>query len=118
MWWERHGATPVKANQLAEPVKAIADPQGRGRQYLATFLSVLAGTHAAGFVLTRQEPAGKWAAATYALTKAERAGPMGHRTHRTDRPNSAALGAPMSPMGPMPDALDSGAVPPGAEAEI
>ena len=118
VWWERHGATPVKANQLAEPVKAIADPQGRGRQYLATFLSGLAGTHAAGFVLTRQEPAGKWAAATYALTKAERAGPMGHRTDRTDRPNSAALGAPMSPMGPMPDALDSGAVPPGAEAEI
>ena len=118
VWWERHRATPVKANQLAEPVKAIADPQGRGRQYLATFLSGLAGTHAAGFVLTRQEPVGKWAAATYALTKAERVGPMGHRTYRTDRPNSAALGAPMSPMGPMPDALDSGAVPPGAEAEI
>jgi hypothetical protein len=48
-------ASPVKANHLAEPVKAIADPQGRGRQYLATFLSGLAGTHAAGFVLTRQE---------------------------------------------------------------
>ncbi len=68
-WWEHHGATPVKANDLAEPVKAIADPQGRGRQYLATFVSGLAGTHAAGFVLTRQEPAGKWTAATYALSQ-------------------------------------------------
>ena len=69
-WWEHHGSTPIKADQIAEPVKAIADPQRRGRQYLATFLSGLAGTHAAGFVLTRQDPAGKWTAATYALTKA------------------------------------------------
>jgi hypothetical protein len=47
---------PIKASNLAEPVKAIGDPQGRGRQYLATFLSGLANTRAAGFVLTRQEP--------------------------------------------------------------
>jgi hypothetical protein len=90
-------------------VKAIADPLGRGRQYLATFLSGLAGTHAAGFVLTRQEPAGKWTAATYALTIAAAIGPIGHRTHRTDRPGSMAPPAPirpMSPMVPMPDALD------------
>ena len=78
-WWEHHGPAPIKANQLAEPVKAIVDPQGRGRQYLATFLSGLAGTHAAGFVLTRQEPAGKWAAATYALNKPEDVAPTGHR---------------------------------------
>jgi hypothetical protein len=108
----------MKASDLAEPVKSIADPQGRGRQYLATFLSGLAGTHAAGFALTRQEPAGKWAAATYALTKAEPTSPIGHRTHRTDGPNSTAPLAPVSPMGPMPDALDSGAVGPGAEAAI
>ena len=68
---------PIKADQLAEPVKAIADSQGRGRQYLATFLLGLAGTHAAGFVLTRQEPAGKWAAATYALAKPETRAPKG-----------------------------------------
>jgi hypothetical protein len=112
-WWEHHESTPIKANQLAEPVKAIADPQGRGRQYLATFLSGLAGTHAAGFVLTRQEPAGKWTAATYALIKTSPADPMGHRTHRTYRPE----GSPTSPMGPMPDAVE-GAVPPGTEAEL
>ena len=114
-WWEQHGPTPVKANQLAEPVKAIADPQGRGRQYLATFLSGLAGTNAAGFVLTRQEPAGKWAAATYALTEAQ---PLGHRTHRANDPNSTEPGAPVDPMGPMPDDLDGGAVPAGGQAEI
>ena len=117
-WWEHHGATPIKANDLAEPVKAIADPQGRGRQYLATFLSALAGTHAAGFVLTRQEPAGKWTAATYALNKTAPTDTMGHRTHRTYRPDGAADAPSISPMGPMPDALDGADVPPGAEAEI
>ena len=69
VWWEHHGATPVKVSELVEPVKTVADPQGRGRQYLATFIAGLAGTRAAGFVLTRQEPAGKWTAATYALTQ-------------------------------------------------
>jgi hypothetical protein len=115
IWWEQHGAAPIKANQLADTVKAIIDPQGRGRQYLATFLSGITGTHAAGFVLTRQEPAGKWAAATYVLTKAAPLGVTGHRTDRTDRPYPEA---PMSPMGPMPDAIDGDVVPPGAETEI
>jgi hypothetical protein len=118
IWWEHHEATPLKANQLADPVKAIADPHGRGRQFLATFLSGLAGTHAAGFVLTRQEPAGKWAAATYQLTKAEPAGAIRHRPHRTDEFNSPEPVAPVRPMGPMPDDLDGGAVPAGTEAEI
>jgi hypothetical protein len=116
-WWEHHGTAPVTANQLAAPVKTIADPQERGRQYLATFLSGLAGTHAAGFVLTRQQSAGKWTAATYQLTEAGPDGPTGHRTDRTDRPGATSPTASVSPMGPMPHALD-GAVPPGAETEI
>jgi hypothetical protein len=117
VWWEQHGATPVKVNQLAEPVKAVADPQGRGRQYLATYVAGLAGTRAAGFVLTRQEPAGKWTAATYALAQDVPSKPMGHRTHRTDKPDGATPEPPMTPMGPMPDAID-GAVPAGSETEI
>jgi hypothetical protein len=117
VWWEHHGATPVKVNELLEPVKAVADPQGRGRQYLATFVAGLADTHAAGFVLTRQESAGKWTAATYALTQAAPTGPIGHRTHRTDRPDDMARPAPDSPMGPMPDDIDT-AIPAGAETEI
>jgi hypothetical protein len=71
-WWKHHGAAPVTASQLADAVKGIADPHKRGRQYLATYLSRLAGTHVAGFVLTRQEPAGKWTAATYALARQQR----------------------------------------------
>jgi hypothetical protein len=105
-WWEHHKADPTKASDLAEPVKAIADPQGRGRQYLAAFLAQLAGTRAAGFVLNRQDPAGKWTAITYALTNAVPADPVGHRTHRTDGPYGATSEQPMTPMGPMPDALE------------
>lgn len=118
VWGQHHGAAPMKVNDLAEPVKAIADPQGRGRQYLARIVQGLAGTRAAGLVLLRQEPAGKWAAATYALTSAAPTDPIGHRAHRTDGPNGPAPVSPMSPMSPMPDGVDGGAVPPGTETEI
>jgi hypothetical protein len=77
-WHERHGSSPTTVNQLDDSVKKIADSHERGRQYLATFLSKLVGTYAAGFVLTRQEPAGKWGAHTYALTKTEPTGLKGH----------------------------------------
>jgi putative DNA primase/helicase len=62
IWWERHGDWPVAARELHEDVRHAADPQGRGRQYLAAFLERLAGTRMAGFVLTRQPPAGHWGA--------------------------------------------------------
>jgi hypothetical protein len=120
VWWEHHEDAPVKANQLAEPVKAVADPQQRGRQYLATFIAGLSGTHAAGFVLKRQDPAGKWGAATYSLTETATRKQTGHRTDREHEPGSmgsAAPKSPMRPMGPMPNAVDH-AVPPGVEAEI
>jgi hypothetical protein len=67
VWWQHHQRNPVTAAGLADPVKAILDPQGRSRQYLAMRVAGLAGTRAAGFMLTRQESAGKWTAATYAL---------------------------------------------------
>jgi hypothetical protein len=52
-------------------VRQAADPEGRGRQYLASQLEKLVGTRMAGFVLTRQAPAGKWGVATYALRKTD-----------------------------------------------
>lgn len=69
VWWEHHGDAPVTINQLADPVKTMADPQGRGRQYLASFVVGLAGTRAGGFILSRQEAAGRWNAATYVLSE-------------------------------------------------
>ena len=68
-----------------DDVKQVADPQGRGRQYLASRLEKLAGTRMAGFVLTRQVPVGKWGKATYALKKtAEEGDHRGHRGHRVE----------------------------------
>jgi hypothetical protein len=91
IWWQRHRDQPTAVRQLHEDVRQAADPQGRGRQHLASQLEKLAGTRMAGFVLTRQAPAGKWGVATYALQKTGAA--RDHRDHRGDR-SADAPGAP------------------------
>jgi hypothetical protein len=68
MWWQHHGSTPVKVADLHRDIIAIINPQGRGRQYVATKLKTMNGTRTAGYVLSRQEAAGNFAAATYQLT--------------------------------------------------
>jgi hypothetical protein len=68
-WYAHHGEKPTTVANLAEQVRALIDPHGRGRQFVAWRLSQLAGTHAGGFALTRQEAAGKWGASTYALRR-------------------------------------------------
>ena len=68
-WETHHGERSIKAADLAEPVRALIDPQRRGRQYAAARVNKLRDTRAGGFVLTRQEPTGKWGAATYALRR-------------------------------------------------
>jgi hypothetical protein len=66
-WWAAHGPKPVKAADLAESVQMLIDPQGRGPQFIASFLARHTGTRADGYVLTAQKAAGKWGATTYAL---------------------------------------------------
>ena len=66
-WWAHHGSKPIAVNDLAVPLWNIVDPHSRGRQYMAVAIGRLDGTRAAGFVLSRQPPAGRWTAATYAL---------------------------------------------------
>ena len=95
-WWEHHGATPMKAKDLHEAVQKIIDPQGRGRQFLSNKLTSLAGTRAAGFVLTRQAASGKWGTATYALVQPGDG--IGHRDHRDHRDDGTS--APYAPMNP------------------
>jgi hypothetical protein len=81
-WWEHHGPAPIKANDLAEAVKEIADPQGRGRQFLARTIANLTGTRQAGYVLTQSKGLGTRAIATYALKKsASRPNRQGHAGH-------------------------------------
>jgi hypothetical protein len=88
IWWERHQDRPVPVRQLHDDVKEALDPQGRGRQYLTARVEGLTGTRMGGFIFTRQAPAGKWGAATYALKEAdqEHRGHWGHRTDAADPP--------------------------------
>jgi hypothetical protein len=109
MWWKHHGANPVTAAELAEPVRALIDQHGRGRQYIASRLMQMDGTRSGGFVLTRQPAARKWNAATYALTQKEPDATKGiehrtHRDHRDHRDEKTASSRPMPPIGPMPSA--------------
>jgi hypothetical protein len=71
IWWDKHQDRPVTVRELHEEVKEALDPQGRGRQYIAASVERLAGTRVAGFIFTRQAPAGKWGVATYALKKTD-----------------------------------------------
>jgi hypothetical protein len=68
-WWEAHADRPLKAADLAEPVKAVLDPQGRGRQFLARRLQNLEGTRCAGFVLTAQRGEGLRSVTTYQVQR-------------------------------------------------
>jgi len=68
-WHVHQGERPVKASALPEPVRVLVDPQGRGRQHIAARRAQLTGTRAGGFVLTRQEAAGKWGVATYSFVR-------------------------------------------------
>jgi len=90
-WWSAHGATPVSASQLAEPVCEVIDELGKGRQFVASQLAGMEGTRAAGFVLVRQRM-GKWSADIYALRKVE----------DEPRPTTDPPPNPMTPMTPMP----------------
>jgi hypothetical protein len=53
-WWEHHRDRPMRALDLAEPVQAALDPQGRGRQYLIRAVARLAGTRVGGYALEAQ----------------------------------------------------------------
>jgi hypothetical protein len=79
-WDKHHDDRPVTANALHDEVKQHLDPQGRGRQFLASKLGDLTGTRLAGYVLTREESPGKWSAATYSLKRTDGDDP--HRDHR------------------------------------
>ena len=56
-------------NDFHEDVKAVLDPQGRGRQFLARGVQDLTNTRQAGYVLTREKGAGRKSLATYQLER-------------------------------------------------
>lgn len=103
-WHAAHGDRAVTVAELDDKARALADPDGRGRQYLAARVRNLAGTRLAGFVLVHEAPDGKWSADRYRLERVanapEPSGIGGHGEHR-----GAEGGVP--PMTPMlPDDPD------------
>jgi hypothetical protein len=107
IWWDKHQDRPVALRELHDDVRQALDPQGRGRQYIAACVERLAGTRMAGFVFTRQSPAGKWGVATYALKKTDTAlGHRDHRGHRTEKPDSDAPYGPDAGVGRYTDSHD------------
>jgi hypothetical protein len=68
-WWAKHHDLPMQAKDLHEEVRAILDPQNRGRQFQAAELGRLDGTRIAGLVMSRVKTEAKWSIATYALSK-------------------------------------------------
>ena len=87
IWWERHGNRPMAVRELHFDVVEALDPQGRGRQYLAARLEKLDGARLAGFLFTRQTPAGKWGVITYALKETSEEH-RDHRGHGADAPDA------------------------------
>jgi hypothetical protein len=131
-WWEHHGVRRTAANQLADVVKALIDPQNRGRQYLVSEIAKLAGTNAGGFVLTRDGGDAKWTTATYVLSKFDAAEVEEHRGRRGHRGGTSSTDAsetttptgpvgdhpPMTPMTPMLDEVRDKVLMPGEEAAL
>jgi hypothetical protein len=66
-WNAHHGELPIKAADLAAPVRALIDPQGRNRHHLETRLMEFVGTWAGGFVLMRQEAGDRRGTCAFAL---------------------------------------------------
>lgn len=71
-WHAIYGDRLVKASDLDIRLKQLVSPGGQGsRQSVASFVANLAGTRAAGYVMVRNRPVGKWGTATYMLKKTE-----------------------------------------------
>ena len=73
-WWQAHESRPVTVMELAEPVRAAADPDSRGRQFIAVKLCMLDGVRSAGLVLARRKSVGKWSPARYLLNRVDVSG--------------------------------------------
>jgi len=97
IWWDNHRDDPMAIRELHEDVRQALDPQGRGRQYVSSQAEKLAGTRMAGFVFTRQAPAGKWGAFTYALKRTvEEDEHRDHRGHGTEERLTGLADTPYS----------------------
>ena len=120
-WWDQHRECPMALRDLDEHVVRLVDPQGRGRQFVASQFEKLAGTRIAGLVLTRQPPPGRWGVTTYSMSSAGDPENHGHhRGHRVEAASDApyaggvpasSVGRPLAVSGPMPPMVPMGSTP-------
>ncbi|MGE0119886.1 MAG: hypothetical protein AB7S71_11035 [Dongiaceae bacterium] len=98
----------------------FADAARRRDHDLGAKIGQLVGTRTGGFVMTRQEAAGEWGAATYTLrqTSLDPADVNSHRDHRGHLNDGEVQPGPMPPMVPMPDADESVDLPAREEIEL
>lgn len=72
-WNAKYGALAMASKNLDDDVRAIIDPAGRGRQFVASALDKLTGTRSGGFVLERHKGDSKWGTTRYVLMVADQA---------------------------------------------
>jgi putative DNA primase/helicase len=95
-WRAQHGSRPMKIVELANPVRAIIDPRGRGPHSIAARLSQLTGTCVRGLRLIRHDVAGT---AVFALVANGESPPAGGveqigSSIRTPTPSSSRAAPP------------------------
>jgi hypothetical protein len=97
VWHAHHGERPIKAADLAAPVRALIEPQGRGRHHIETRLTHLVGTCAGGFTLTKQDAAGGRGAYVFAVRATfGEGGESGTKTRRHHEEGAAVDGTAAS----------------------
>jgi hypothetical protein len=123
LWFEHHKDIPTRVNDLHDDVKAILDPQGRGRQFLARAVQDLTNTRQSGYVLTREKGAGRKSVATYQLKEAPRGGNgerhtphTPHTPHTSTEAETSAESIPAAGAGNgdapgMPPGMPKGSIP-------
>lgn len=72
-WNAKYGALAMASKNLDDDVRAIIDPAGRGRQFVASALDKLTGTRSGGFVLERHKGDSRWGTTRYVLMVADQA---------------------------------------------
>jgi hypothetical protein len=71
-WWKVYQSAAKPAFDVTDyEIGRIINPQNRERQFVAAALGKIVGSRVAGFVMTRQAPAGHHGRATFALEKTE-----------------------------------------------
>jgi putative DNA primase/helicase len=91
-WWDEFHNQYVLLSQLTDKIKELIDPGQKRPKKIANYINGLRNTQQGGFRFEVIEPAGKWSANQYTMTKIEEEKPAA--------PESPAATAPAQPESP------------------